>query len=344
MNENKTYSSNLAGQQAHLQQFRLGTVVEYNPASLTIDVLLSGGDSLAGIPLLNSYGSWHSRDITQTQKLRGAAVLLIFLNGHYFFINTLPSQVESTNKEVVNPILDNKFGGSNSLTYSKGIHNNYQGGRATDLFDGDKVLSTGEDVTLGLFQGGIALLKASPLAQIVLGKYKDFIRMIGRRFQIYSDFGEMHLEHTATGRVRASLHGGANLATETHPMVTKWTVQSWLGDDPANPDNRLHIRVNDVENAKFVTLEMDINGDMFLETSNDRNAKHGNNEKIDVTNDRDITVGNNQSNSTGVDSYVDVGNNRETMIGTNDTLDVGTTLTITAGTSVIINAPSVSIN
>lgn len=352
MSENTKFSSRLGGKLPPIEQVRIGTVVECNTASFTVDVMIAGSEFYPSVPICSLYGGWQARDITKLNKLRGAKVILLYIDIQYYVIGTVPVETKDVEKNVVNPLLDSDFGGSTALTYEKTIHRNYQGGRSNDIFDGDKVLATGEDTLLGLFQGGIALLKASPLAQIILGKYKDFIRMVGRRFQIYSDFGEMYLEHTNAGRVRASLHGGADLATESHPTVAKWTVQAWVGDDPANPDNRLHIRVNDVENSNFVTLEFDINGDMFLETSNDRNAKHGHDEKIDVINDRKITVGNdltrsvtnNETNTVGNDYSQSVSNNSTCSSGNNKTEDVGNTLTITAGTAVIINAPSVSIN
>jgi hypothetical protein len=326
----ENYSSKLDTSSYRPEQFIVGTVVECNPSSFTVDVMVTGVEHYSSIPILGTYGGWQTRDISKLQKLRGAPVVLIYLEGQYHVLATLPMESTSIDKEVVTPLLDENYGGANSLTYDKSKYKIYQGGRPNDYFDSDKVIGTGDSL-FGVFQGGIALLKASPLAQIILGKYKDFIRMIGRRFQIYSDFGEAHMEHTEEGRVRASIHGGADFRTESHPNVAKWTVQAWVGDDPQNHDNRLHIRVNDVENAEFVTLEMDIKGDMYLETSKTRNATHGKDENVDVKENRTLTIGQNQDETIGENLTTEIGQSRAETVGTDYTQDVGGAYSQTVG-------------
>ena len=240
-------------------KYKFGIITECNPASKAVDVQLSEGDYVTGVPILNTYGAAHATDMSWLTDLRGAYVLVLELAGKHFIAGTIPQEVSDTSTSNTIPVFHEGFGGSNQDTYARSVYKNFQSGRPVDYFTGDKILRAGNSSTFGLFREGSSVWKVSSLTQIVLGKFKDFIRMIGRRFQIYSDFGEMHLEHSATGRVRASLHGGADFSTETHPTVAKWTVQAWLGDDDGNnPDNRLHIRVNDVDNAEYVTMEFDI--------------------------------------------------------------------------------------
>lgn len=355
---------------------RLGTVVDCNTSSYTVDVKLTEVDTLTDVPVLNLYGASHGKDLAWLSDLRGALVALVRIQSQYYVMGTVPISTRSANLDNVSPALEPGYGGENTYTYSKAAHAIHSSGRPTDFLPGDKILRSSSGAMLGIFMEGISLLKASPLCQIVLSRFRDLLRIVSRRVQVFSDFGELHVEHTPQGRVGTHLMGGASFAEETHPSQAKWTVQVWVGDDPANPDNRLHIRVNDKDNGEYVTLELDQLGNMVLDTSKDRIATHGQDEKIDVARDRSVTVGNNEDLSVGVDQTESVGSNVTRTVGGNVSETIGgsrsisvagtstsnvsgsqtsnisgtstttasSTLTIISSASVIIQAPKIKLN
>lgn len=323
-----SFESRFTRAQNQREPYRIGTVVDCNPAAMTVDVRIVESEYLSSVPVMNLYGAAYARDLSWLQDLRGATVLLFFVGSQYFVLGTLPQQVLSSDTSTVSTIHEPGAGGAEALTYQRDISRNFHSGRPQDFLSGDKVLRTSSGALLGLFSEGAALLKASPMCQILLGRFKDFIRLIARRFQVYSDFGEVHLEHTEQGRVRASLHGGADFASETHPDQAKWTVQAWIGDDPQNPDSRVHVRVNDAANAEFVTLTLDILGNISVETSKDFVAAYGQDERSTVGRTREVAVA-------GDDSLT---------VGGEATREVTGSLTIKSDTAVVIKAPSISLN
>lgn len=302
---------------------RTGLVTECSTASYTADVKLVNEEMLCGIPILGSQGAPHARDTSWLLSLRGSYVALLRVGTSYVILGSVPNITTVAGTDQVNPALEPGYGGEEVDTYGKEVYRNAREGRPKDFLQGDKILRTSGGALLGLFREGAVTLQASPLCKILMGRFKDFFRIVSRRIQVFSDFGEMRIEQTSSGRVSASLHGGADYKEETHPTVTKWTVQAWVGDDPANSDNRLHIRINDVDNAEFVTLKMDIKGDMYLETSKTRNATHGKDENIEVKENRTLTIGQSQTESIGEDLTTDIGGSRTETVGSEYTQSVG---------------------
>lgn len=256
--------------------FSVGTVLDCNPQAYTVDVKLDGLRQFTGVPLLDVYGSPHSRDVTWLRDLRGARVLLGQVNGTHFVFGTLPVETRQTSTEEVSPLVEGGYGGSEQQTYGRSSEKHYNSGRPVDMYPQDKVLRTSSGTLLGLFNEGLAVLKASPLCQIVLGRFRDFVRIVARRFQLFTDFGEIETVHEG-GRVGLHLRGGAEFATEAHPEVAEWTVRAWVGHDPSDPEARLHILVNNVAKDQFVDVVFDQNGNIKAQASKDATLKIGNN-------------------------------------------------------------------
>jgi hypothetical protein len=83
------------------------------------------------------------------------------------------------------------FGGEDK--FHSGIGDkNYRWG-PTDLLPGDRMISARGGALLGVLAGGVAKLQASPLAQILLSKARDLVRIVSRNFEIFSDYGIMRM-------------------------------------------------------------------------------------------------------------------------------------------------------
>jgi len=271
-------------------QFDIGTIIDFNPNYFCADVILSDGKTLSGVTMLGLYGPSFGQDLTWIHNLRGANVVLALLGSEYFIVGTMPPrQVEKKDEHSV-PVTEPGYGGSEEKTYGKAKLHDHAVGRDTTFFNGDKILRTETDTEMSLWREGIAKLKAGPLSQFILGKFKDFGRLITRIFQFYSDFGEVKAEHSSDGRVSLNVKGGADFAEETHPSSEKWTIQVWMGDKPGEDDSRLYVRVNDKDNAEYVTLKYDIKGNQTVKTSNDDKQTIGNDRTHNILNNEAINV------------------------------------------------------
>lgn len=71
------------------------------------------------------------------------------------------------------------------------------GGQATwadqnkpkEMLDGDRVIATDGGAMLALLRYGTAIVKASPLAQVIVSKIDDTVRIVSRNFEHYTDVG-----------------------------------------------------------------------------------------------------------------------------------------------------------
>jgi len=314
------------------------TVVDINPAAFSADVVLADGRTLQGVGFVGLYGSPLSQDITWLHNLRGATVRIAQLGSEYFILYTVPAQQVENDADFSIAATQEEVGGTDPNTYKDSTYTDYSSTRDGSFLPGDKILRANSDTELSLWREGVARLKASALSQFILGKYKDFARLIARVYQFYSDFGEVKSTHNAEGRVGLHVKGGADFEKETHPQAANWTVQVWMGDYPDDPDARLFVRVNDQDGTEHVTLKYDIHGNQKIKASNDDIQEVGNdrdhtilndertmvgkNSSLQVLKDRDAQVGGDDTTSVDGDSELSVGGNRQETVGGNSEVSV----------------------
>ena len=309
---------------------------------------------MQGVAFVGLYGSPYGQDLTWLQNLRGAIVKLSKIDGEYFIVHTIPSELVDINKEhpYSIPATQSGVGGEDDLTYKKGAYANYSGNRNTAFLPSDKILRADADVDLTICKEGVVRLRAGTLAQFILGRYKDFARIVARIYQFFSDFGEVKSTHTSSGRVGFQIQGGADFKEETHPSMKKWTVQVWYGDFPDDPNARLHIRVNDPDNVEFVTLQYDINGTQTLDLSNDDVQTIGNDRDHVIVNDESTTVGGNSTKMVTGNKLEAVTGNAINQVTGNDThavtgswtINVAGPASIVSASKLTLSAPSITLN
>jgi hypothetical protein len=351
-------------------EVEIGTVIDVNPATFSADVALEGGRSLQGVGFIGVYGSPFGQDITWIHNLRGAVVKLALIGREYFIIHTLPGEIaekDDIHSSTI-PVTEAETGGADELTYKDIGFSDYSGNRNTSFLQADKVLRADADTEVSVWKAGIVRLKAGPLAQFILNKYKAFARLVSRTYQFFSDFGEVASTHDSSGRVGLHIKGGADFTNETHPSSEKWTIQVWYGNYPGDPDARLHIKVNDADETNSVELQYDINGNQTLDVSNDDTQTIGNDKDHTIVGDETITVGgdssksivgdeaksvggnktttvlgNNLSSTTGNDTQEVTGNLIHTVTGT-WTVNVVGPVVLQSATAVTVTAPVISLN
>ncbi len=287
------------------KEFTIGKVITCNTKTFTVDVKLRDIGLVQSVPLLNTYGTDYGNDLTWLTNLQGSLVLLIKIVNTYYVMATVPEEVLETKTENVTPVQEPGFGGD---VESIPVDKNYNVNRPTDFYPGDKVLRTDGGAELFLGKVGLARLKASSLAQIIFGKFKDFCKLIARQLSIYTDAGSVETFHTAEGKVGVAIKGGADFAAETHPGVAAWTVQAWIGDatgedvaglhDNNPPDTaRLHVKVNDAADATGVILTFGTEGNVTLNNTGNFVQEVGGTytqavegvHQVDITGESDVT-------------------------------------------------------
>ena len=313
-----------------------GTVSKVNVNSYTVTVI-SGEDKIySNIPVLNVYGTYFNQDITWLKSMLGTTVCLVWLLDRYYVLGVLPVEHTPSEEQLGYEVTDGECGGQDKDSYGSFGGKNFKGRRANDFYDSDKILRADDGAELSLLREGIARLKAGPLSQFILGRFKEFGRLITRVFKHYTDFGEVEHYHTEEGRVGLHVKGGASYKEETHPDAAKWTVQAWIGDYPDNEDSRLHVKVNDPNQVEYVELTMDINGDFTLETSNDDIQLIGNNRNHSVDGDSEETVGGDYKIIVGGDADIEAGGDVD--------IEAGGDVNLTAGSIVNVEAPMINLN
>lgn len=339
----------------------IGLITDCNPAGFTVDVQMETGAKLNNIPIMNLYGSPMGNDLTWLTSYRGATAAIIKLGGQHYVLGTMPvqfshtysdddkTQISSGKKKALDTtyaqdLLKADFGGSDT-NYQKTAVKDFHGGRPMDLLPGDKVLSNDVGSSIGIFKEGLVRLKASPLAQLIFGKYKDFCRLVARRFQGYFDFGEINISSDDKGTA-LSIKGGASYGSETAPGTDKWTVQMFMGnyvsdtktdlkkvgefDAPKSENSRFFMRVNDSGNAEYTGFMMDTGGNITITTSKTgtetnlehRNIEVGKNETRYIGKDRFIKVGENEKHYVGKDRLIDVTGTERHYVGSDKLLEV----------------------
>ena len=305
-----------------------GTVSSVNIKNYTVTVVSGNEKTYSNTPILDTYGSYFNQDITWLKSLLGTTVACVWLVDRYYVLGVLPFEHTAEEEELAFPVATGEHGGAKEDSYGTLGGKVFKGRRANDIYDGDKILKAGNGGELSLLREGVARLKAGPLSQFILGRFKEFGRLITRVFKHFTDFGEVEHYHTDEGRVGLYIKGGADYKEESHPSKAKWTVQSWIGDYPDDPDSRLYIRVNEKENSEFVTLKFDIGGNLTLETSQNDTQDIGNERVHNIVSDESINVGG--------DAARNVSGNWDVYVSGE--------INITSDTIVNVTAPTINLN
>lgn len=304
--------------------FSVATVLAVHPASYTCDVRkLHSGTDLLRVPVLGSTGGVFSNGMSWMHDLRGAVVVLIEVMGRPYVLSTLPVQVSpnisTVDRKSTSDVPENKnynsevsltntgSGAENSQSYG-GDAGGYAGGRQTGFLPGDRVITADGGAQLGLFSGGLAMLKASPLAQVILGALQDFVRVVARKFELITDFGTLTFTDGSSGRSGMAIEGGASTAKENKPGETTPTVRFYLGDVPQAPDKRMVLEARSTDESQYGVLAYGVDGNMVQATSGNYLLTAGKN--------RDVRVfGGNYTEVDGVNEESIGGNDTKTVTG-----------------------------
>lgn len=145
----------------------------------------------------------------------------------------------------------------------------YSGNRAFPDLPGDVKFEADGGASLLLGKEGLVVLKAAPMAQIILGALMNFIRIVCREFEIVTDFGTLRFSNGTNGFTGFSIEGGSQYADETNSSGGTATARLFIGTLPNNPDARLGFSVNSTDSSQVGGFVVGKDGSLTFGTSKD---------------------------------------------------------------------------
>ena len=98
----------------------------------------------------------------------------------------------------------------------------------TDMLPGDMLSGNRSGARVGVLEGGVAMLRGSPMAQVRAYALQDLVEIISRNFRHITDMGIFEVTN-ADGRVNMSFRGATDQLGETGGDEENWTIRMDLG-------------------------------------------------------------------------------------------------------------------
>lgn len=222
--------------------------------------------------------------------------------------------------------------GGKDPVYRKGgiTQYDFSGISYDDLLPGDKVMSTKDGNAIGVLEGGVVVLKASELCQIVGVRYDDLMRIVSRNFEHFTDFGNVIVRNRA-GKVSYIVEGSDS---QSSARMGKINVRMSMGsegglykvevlDGSGRVMSQFHMKSDGSVARKSASLFENILKDARIEIGGDLREVVSGNAVYDFRGDRSSTT-------KGNDTQVVVGNHIQNtqnddvlMVGRNVTRVIG---------------------
>lgn len=335
--------------------YELGDVLAYNSGTHTAVVRTHSGRPLQDVPQIKGTATGYDHIPP------GTTVVVFWGLGFPAILGCidLPGQAQSA---IPSPTLTGVEGvGDSDPTQPTQGSNNYKPpGAPTDMSSGDwaQVGSMGQHVAV--LEGGIALL-GSPSAHVQSIGPSGTLRSISRRFQQFTDFGQLRIENVQ-GRTSLVLRAGSNQASQTGLDEQHWTIRLDLGATGdmfdfriLEPEGKLLFRLHAGSDGRVVIfgeggvdmssgpggtaqLRHDVAGDRAASiTGNDVAAIQGDwatnidgnstetiggTETRSIANDSTTFVGGNHDVGVSGDQSQAISGDRSTKVGGSDKIDV----------------------
>jgi hypothetical protein len=245
----------------NLSSFTEGEVLTVDPLRFICSVKTTNGRTFTGVRWLLQSGGTSAVGIHSTPSI-GDRVLVTTSLGYEVILGCIPS--------IDSPDISTQSitGGSN--TPDVGTDSSFRGGitadpkKPTDFLPGELVYTAKGGAQLGILAGGMAILKASTLSQIVMSKFEGLVRLVTRNYQRYSD-ASSRVSTNMKGRLYEFFGADWNVLNNRN---SNERYQEIYGDVAAgeillgNPSNTSALPVADTR-VRRITLE-DINNNCLM--------------------------------------------------------------------------------
>lgn len=215
------------------------------------------------------------------------------------------------------------YGAEDPLYAGKG-ENPQRGDRPSDVLPGDWVRTGDMGNLIGVLSGGMTVVKATELAQIIAAQARNLVRIVGQNLELFTGAGSIECK-SENGKTSFVMRLGADAATESTPDEENFRVRCELGDEGELCD----FRITDGQGRDLYRMHVDPDG---------RVQKVARRETATYDEDRRVEVGTNDALAVGGDQFVtidgskgeDVGGAREVRSGGATRVQAGGDLAMTS--------------
>lgn len=200
------------------------------------------------------------------------------------------------------------YGAEDPVYRGKGT-NPQRGERPSDVMAGDWIRTGDLGNLVGVLSGGMTVVKAGELAQLVATQARNLVRLVGQNLQIFTGAGSIECV-SEEGKTSLVMRLGADSATESTPAEENFRIRCDLGDTGELVDfrvtdgqgrdlYRVHVdpdgRVQRVAERETVVLEQDrvtvVGTDDGLNVKGDQTIRVGGRKRENVEGSRDVRAG-----------------------------------------------------
>ncbi|TXH14412.1 MAG: hypothetical protein E6R03_09315 [Hyphomicrobiaceae bacterium] len=311
------------------ESWETGTVYDVDPSAQLCSVLTDTGKYLSDMNCPAPGQLPRRGDRVSVMHGRGRAMLLPHTPDIFIDAEPRPSSPRLLNGAAI---------GDADGAYAQGSLRPANNGRQDappDLLPGDKVLSNDEGALLGALSGGVAVLRASELAQIIASAANDLIRMMARNLDIMTSGGHVKFKDVG-GKTSMELRMGVDVENEGDPSAEAWRIAMDLGAE----GDVFGLSVTDSQGRALYKSEIDPEGRAYTQcrrvtyiTQEDAEVEVGTN--LDVRIQGDAVVETTGRFACVVDSSIDM------STGFDFTVAAGRTASITALDAMYLSAGDV---
>jgi hypothetical protein len=272
---------------SHVQDWERGFVQQVYPDRYTCDVYTERGRFLSGV-------AWPQAGGAVRAPKRGTRYAVHFglgvptLHEAHTEVQPFPDEADVPALQV-SPVAG--VGGEDVMYADQGS-GNARGSHPKDVLPGD-MLEVGDlGQMMGVLSGGVVVLKANELAQIIATQARNLLRLVGQNFQLYTGAGSLEFL-TDEGKTSMVLRAGADSETESSPDAENYRIRCELGDAGELVD----FRVTDGKGRALYRHFVDPDGRVETESARkteliaeDRRTEIGGADRTSVGADREIAV------------------------------------------------------
>lgn len=203
---------------------------------------------------------------------------------------------------------------------------NARGNRPLDVLPGDRVWAGQEGQLLGLLGGGIVTMKAGELAQVMASQLRNLVRVVAQNFEIFTAGGELKfINNPEDGKTSLSLRLGADEATESSPLQSKFRVRAELGHIAGLVD----FAVMDRQGRDVFSIHVDPDGRLFHSATRATSV---------IDQDLVTLIGTNEEHTVGGSRTLSVGGDQSVAVGGSLTQEVAGALAARAGSDMTLSS------
>ena len=163
--------------------FTEATVLSVDPIRFTCSAKTTTGKILTEVSWLIPTGGLSETGLSVTPNINDK-VLLVTSLGYPLIIGCIP-RIGSYNGQVASMMGSNP---TKDLGYDSVLGTTTTNpSKPNDYHPGDLVYTARGGAFLGVLSGGIAMLRAGPMAQLVMSKFEGLLRLVTRNYQRFSD-------------------------------------------------------------------------------------------------------------------------------------------------------------